>query len=194
MRIKTVTNLALAAGCALALAIPAAQAQMPTSVESNGPQVNPGDLGGGRAAARNVAESAQYDRLLETNRGFRQARMRKECGPITDPQLRANCLASFAEYESSPGASRPTMAGADTTMNPEYSASPQSSGTSGYGSSGPAYSEAYSGYGASSEPVPGTTGQSYAISRTSPAPGAQVPAPGAMPSYPGPRLGGPPNY
>ena len=34
-------------------------------------------------------------RLLETNRGFREARMRKECGPITDQELRQQCLASF---------------------------------------------------------------------------------------------------
>jgi hypothetical protein len=29
---------------------------------------------------------------------FRQARMRKECGPITDPQLHHQCLESFARY------------------------------------------------------------------------------------------------
>lgn len=88
---KTVTSLALAAGCALALAIPAAQAQ--TRVMTNGPQPTPGDSSA--SAARNNAESAHYDRLLERSPAFRQARMRKECGPITDPQLHQSCIASF---------------------------------------------------------------------------------------------------
>jgi hypothetical protein len=29
---------------------------------------------------------------------FREARMRRECGPITDSQLHQNCLESFAQY------------------------------------------------------------------------------------------------
>jgi hypothetical protein len=48
---------------------------------------------------RNLMEAQQYDRLLETNPAFRMARIRKECGPITDPQLRADCIASFDQYE-----------------------------------------------------------------------------------------------
>jgi hypothetical protein len=88
MRKTTVTSLALAAGCALALAIPAAQAQQ-TRVQ--------GDFIS--SATRNNAESAQYERLLQTNPAFREARMRKECGPITDAQLHQSCLASFARYE-----------------------------------------------------------------------------------------------
>src|SRR5215471_4874027 len=51
------------------------------------------------AARQNVLQSERYDRLLESNRSFRQARMRRECGPITDPQLRQSCLDSFAQYE-----------------------------------------------------------------------------------------------
>jgi hypothetical protein len=54
-----------------------------------------------------VTQSQQYDRLLETNRGFRQARMRKECGPITDPQLRQNCFATFNQDEPYAGSSTP---------------------------------------------------------------------------------------
>jgi len=50
-------------------------------------------------ARQNVIQSERYDRLLETNRAFRQARMRKECGPITDPQLHEQCLASFSQDE-----------------------------------------------------------------------------------------------
>ena len=51
------------------------------------------------AARQNVIQSERYDRLLETNRSFRQARMRRECGPITDPQLHQSCLDSFAQYK-----------------------------------------------------------------------------------------------
>ena len=43
--------------------------------------------------------SAVYDHLLQTHWGFRHYRMRKECRPITIPQLRAACLASFDQYE-----------------------------------------------------------------------------------------------
>jgi len=46
----------------------------------------------------NVIQSQRYDRLVETNRAFREARVRKECGPITDPQLHQQCLDSFARY------------------------------------------------------------------------------------------------
>ena len=100
---KTVTSLALAAGCAIALAIPAAQAQTTdTQVLTNGPRFNAGDRAG--LAARNNAESAQYDRLLEISPAFRAGRIRKECGPITDIQLRQNCFASFNEYTPSVGA------------------------------------------------------------------------------------------
>ena len=81
MKRTNMTSLALAAGCMIALAVPAAQAQSY-------------DRSGGNPALNN-AESARYDRMLETSPGFRQARMRRECGPITDPQLRQSCEASF---------------------------------------------------------------------------------------------------
>ena len=97
---KTVTTIAFAAGCVLALgAMPAAQAQnYNPELVTNGPQASRGDLGDW-SARRNNIESAQYDRLLQTNWGFRQARMRKECGPIGDPQLHDQCMASFDQYE-----------------------------------------------------------------------------------------------
>ncbi|MGA7866971.1 MAG: hypothetical protein WA709_21580 [Stellaceae bacterium] len=66
---------------------------------TNGPQTSPGDTSPSWSPQRNVAESAQYDRLVETNPAFRDARVRRECGPITDPTLRANCEASFGQYE-----------------------------------------------------------------------------------------------
>jgi hypothetical protein len=73
-----------------------------TEVVTNGPQGAPPP---NWSAQRNVAESEHYDRLLERNPAFRQARERKECGPITDPQLHQQCLESFAQYEPSGSAS-----------------------------------------------------------------------------------------
>jgi len=72
-----------------------------TEAVSNSPQ---GSLPADRSARRNVIESQRYDRLLENNRGFREARIRKECGPIADQQLRQQCIESFAQYEPAVGA------------------------------------------------------------------------------------------
>lgn len=58
-----------------------------------------GDEWNVRAAHRNVRESRWYDHLLETSPGFRAYRMRKECGPVTDPQLHESCIASFGQAE-----------------------------------------------------------------------------------------------
>jgi hypothetical protein len=108
MIIKT-TGLAFAACLITLSAMPTAQAQYagPPQTVTNGPQTNAGDVSPNWSARRNVIESERYDRLLETNRGFRQARMRKECGPINDPQLRADCLASFNQSEPYVGSSTP---------------------------------------------------------------------------------------
>jgi hypothetical protein len=76
-----------------------------TEVVTNGPQTDAGDMSSSWSARQNVIESQRYDRLLETNPGFRQARMRQECGPITDPQLRQECLASFKQDEPFMGSS-----------------------------------------------------------------------------------------
>ena len=75
------------------------------SPQSSVPQANQSGVGQSASARRNVIESKQYDRAVETNRGFRQARMRKECGPITDPELRQSCLASFNREEAQTGSS-----------------------------------------------------------------------------------------
>ena len=75
---------------------PSAAGTSNTEVVTNGPQGSPPP---DWSARRNVIASEHYDRLLESNRGFRQARMRKECGPVTDPQLHQQCLDSFAQYE-----------------------------------------------------------------------------------------------
>jgi hypothetical protein len=65
---------------------------------TNGPQSSGVENSGGWSARQNVMQSHHYTRLLESSAGFRHARMRKECGPITDPQLHANCIASFNQY------------------------------------------------------------------------------------------------
>jgi hypothetical protein len=49
--------------------------------------------------AQNVRKSQMYDHLVSTNAAFRSYRMRKECGPIRDAELRANCVGSFSVYE-----------------------------------------------------------------------------------------------
>jgi hypothetical protein len=59
------------------------------------PIVSHGDVSESWSARQNMVDSKQYERKLATNPAFRQARMRKECGPITDPELRQSCLASF---------------------------------------------------------------------------------------------------
>jgi len=48
---------------------------------------------------QNVRKSNHYDHLVSTNSSFRAFRMRKECGPISDAELRADCLGSFSTYE-----------------------------------------------------------------------------------------------
>jgi hypothetical protein len=133
MLLKTATSLAFGAACLTALSTLPAQAQMggpapaysgpqtyqgnmPSSsaatggaeVVTNGPQTSPGDTSTSWSARRNVIESQQYDRLLETNRAFREARMRKECGPIADAELHQQCLASFRQDTPYTGSSVPS--------------------------------------------------------------------------------------
>ena len=113
MLLKTATSLAFATACLTAVAALPAQAQMAgpypggTQLVTNGPQTDPGDTSSNWSARRNVVESQRYDKLLEGSRTFRQARERKECGPITDPQLRQSCLASFRQDEPYAGSSTP---------------------------------------------------------------------------------------
>ena len=49
--------------------------------------------------AQNVRKSQHYDHLVASNSSYRASRMRKECGPIGDAELRASCVGSFNEYE-----------------------------------------------------------------------------------------------
>jgi hypothetical protein len=93
-----------AAGALLALASVAipVQAQMiapPARVDvySNMPQVSPGDDPANWSARQNVVESNRYEHLTHTNPAFRAARIHKECGPITEPGLHQQCVATFGE-------------------------------------------------------------------------------------------------
>jgi len=105
----SLTGLALATACVAVLGatLPAhaQRAGVMTQLVTNGPQYTPGDQAGTVAAQQNVRESTQYEALLRSNSGFRAVRMQKECGPISDPQLRASCIASFgpADYAAIPG-------------------------------------------------------------------------------------------
>jgi hypothetical protein len=94
--------LAASAFVALAGAMPAAQAQMTpmpppghVDVYTNGPQATPGDNPANWSARQNVVESNRYERMVHGNPAFRQARIRKECGSINEPDLHQQCVASF---------------------------------------------------------------------------------------------------
>jgi hypothetical protein len=111
---KSVASLAFATAALAAVAATPAGAQMAaqpypggTQTVTNGPQADPGDTSSSWSARQNVIQSERYDKALETNRGFREARMKKECGPITDPQLHQQCLASFNQAEPFTGSSTP---------------------------------------------------------------------------------------
>jgi hypothetical protein len=112
---KRTTRLATAAACLTAIMTIPSHAQMRGTHTSTAgdhsqqfyiAQADEGDVTPSRSARQNVIESREYDRALETNRAFREARMRKECGPITDQQLRQSCLESFRQDEPTAGSSR----------------------------------------------------------------------------------------
>jgi hypothetical protein len=109
MIISSVVILAFAAVCLVTMATaPAAEAARRTVVVKHPPIVNPGDVPASWSPRQNVIDSKRYERQLETNSAFRQARMRKECGPISDPELRQSCLASFNQDEPYVGSSTPS--------------------------------------------------------------------------------------
>ena len=102
MVINTATILAMVAVCLAITITPAAHAQTQqrrTVTVKHAPIANPGDVSETWDARRNIIESKQYEQLLRTNPAFRKARMQKECGGITIPELRQSCLASFDAYK-----------------------------------------------------------------------------------------------
>ena len=52
-----------------------------------------------KPGAERPQEPPGSDYLVATNSSFRAYRMRKECGPIRDAELRASCVGSFNELE-----------------------------------------------------------------------------------------------
>jgi hypothetical protein len=108
--VKTAMTLAMAAVCLAATAmVPASYAatQRHTVTVKHAPITSPGDVSESSSPQQNIIESKQYEHLLRTNPAFRQARIRRECGSITDPQLHQSCIASFDEYGPSVGSSSP---------------------------------------------------------------------------------------
>jgi hypothetical protein len=94
---KTLTSLAIAAGClTMAAGIPAVRAMQPgDQVITNGPQSSGVEESGTWSARANVVQSERYQGLVDNNAAYRRARMTKECAPVTDPQLHEQCVASF---------------------------------------------------------------------------------------------------
>jgi hypothetical protein len=80
----------------VSIGIAAAQTELVT----NGPQGSPADAAS--SARQNVKQSQNYDAMLSANPGFRAQRIQKECGPITDPRLHSECVASFGPNEGAP--------------------------------------------------------------------------------------------
>lgn len=96
---RLLASLAFSAVLATAIAIvPTARAGTSTSgaeLVTNGPQTDAGDRSGSWSARQNVRDSERYEAVVRSNGSFRANRVRKECGPINDPQLHASCVASF---------------------------------------------------------------------------------------------------
>jgi hypothetical protein len=94
-----VTSVAFSAVFLVTLAaMPNARAGMNANgaeVVTNGPQANPHDNSGSSSTRQNVRDSRRYEAVVHSNSGYRASRVKKECGPIADPQLHASCVASF---------------------------------------------------------------------------------------------------
>lgn len=58
------------------------------------------------AAEQNVIQSRHYSQVLRTSPAFRDKRIQQECGPISDPRLRAQCVASFPRGGAAPAPMR----------------------------------------------------------------------------------------
>ncbi len=72
------------------------------AVHSSAQTQTPPDPG----AAANVRQSQQYEQALHGNSAFRAKRMQEECGPVTDPELHASCVASFGGDGAPPSSKR----------------------------------------------------------------------------------------
>ena len=99
----TLVSAAVCLATIAAASVAYAQMTRPTIVVKHPPIVSPGDVSATSSARQNVIGSKQYEQALRTNPAFRQARMRRECGPITDPELHKSCLASFDRNRAAQG-------------------------------------------------------------------------------------------
>jgi hypothetical protein len=101
---KLMTRLALSATLLTVIAtMPIARAEMNANgaeVVTNGPQADAGDSSGSWSAQQNVRGSKRYEAVVHSNGSYQATRVKKECGPIDDPQLHASCVASFSEGSS----------------------------------------------------------------------------------------------
>jgi hypothetical protein len=101
---KLMTSLAFSAAFLTAIAtVPIARAEMNANgaeVITNGPQADAGDSSGSWSRQQNVRDSRRYEAVVHSNGSYRAGRVKKECGPINDPQLHASCVASFSEGSS----------------------------------------------------------------------------------------------
>lgn len=96
---RIIASLAFATACLTLIATaPPVRAQTDANraeLITNGPQTNPGDRASPRSAAQNVRDSREYESAVHANPNFRAAREHKECGPIDDAKMHADCLATF---------------------------------------------------------------------------------------------------
>jgi hypothetical protein len=96
---RIIAGVAFATACLTVIATtPPARAQVsPNRAEliTNGPQTDPGDRVGARSAAQNVRDSQNYEATVHANPNYRTVREQKECNPIDDAKMHADCLASF---------------------------------------------------------------------------------------------------
>lgn len=84
----------------LALALAALSAFAASALAQPMPKNNP-------TARENVRQSRQYDALIRSDAAFRKHRIATECGPIADPDLHAQCVASFTGGAPPKGAGQP---------------------------------------------------------------------------------------
>jgi hypothetical protein len=101
---KLSTSLAFSAAFLTAITtMPIARAEMNANgaeVVTNGPQADARDSSGSWSRQQNVRDSRRYEAVVHSNGSYRASRVKKECGPINDPQLHASCVASFSEGSS----------------------------------------------------------------------------------------------
>jgi hypothetical protein len=104
MIMKTLTRVALVAGCAVGLIAPVAQAQTDTQIQATAPRMKFG---------------TQADPFLDLSPEVK-GRIRTECGPIATAHLRASCMDSIAieADRRSMGLRDGLTGGGDGRMNP----------------------------------------------------------------------------